>query len=330
MSKLFLLVTAFTIFSGCANTELKTDLKTDQARISNLVSAKPLVVATSTVICDLTKQIAAETINLKCLLEAGTDPHVFKATPADIQAIASAKLVLFNGYEFESTLIKAIKADTNSAPKIAVAEVAIPNPIMAIEQNQLEPDPHIWHNALNGIKMTEVITKELEAIQPDKTSLYQQNSKRLTAEIAAIDAWIKIQIATIPPAQRKLVTTHDALGYYVKAYGIPPEAALQSINTEEKATPTRIKDLISIIKTSKVPTIFAEVSINPKLIETVAREANVKISDQPLFTDGLGVLGSYGDTYQKMLVVNTKAIVQGLGGKYEDLESFKKNSKKKF
>ncbi|MCY7272802.1 MAG: zinc ABC transporter substrate-binding protein, partial [Phormidesmis sp. CAN_BIN44] len=125
----------------------------------------------------------------------------------------------------------------------------------------------------------------------------------------------------IPPATRKLVTTHDALGYYAEAYNVPVEGALEGISTEEKPTAARVKELVTTITVAKVPTIFAEVSINPQLIETVAKEANVKVSDQELFTDGLGEPGSSGETYQKMLTANTKAIVEGLGGQFTAFQS---------
>ncbi|MGA7937455.1 MAG: zinc ABC transporter substrate-binding protein, partial [Kovacikia sp.] len=132
-------------------------------------------------------------------------------------------------------------------------------------------------------------------------------------ELTQLHSWIKSEIGTIPPAQRKLVTTHEAFGYYSKAYSIPIEGALQGISTEEKTTPTRVKVLVKTIEAAKVPTIFAETAINPKLIESVAKEANVKVSDQALSGDGLGAEGT---TYQQMLIGNTKAIVEGLGGNY--------------
>ena len=92
--------------------------------------------------------------------------------------------------------------------------------------------------------------------------------------------------------------------------------ALQGISTEEKPTPTRVTELVKEIKATDVPTIFAEATINPKLIEAVAKEANVKVADQELFADGLGEKGSPGETYQKFFLANTQTIVEGLGGKF--------------
>ena len=162
--------------------------------------------------------------------------------------------------------------------------------------------------------MVKVIRDNLTKAAPENTDLYTKNAQALTAELTQIDSWIKSQIVTIPAASRKLVTTHDALGYYSAAYSIPVEGALQGISTEEKATAARVRELTEEIKADRVPTIFAEVSANPNLIKTVAKEANVKLSEQELFADGLGAAGTEGNTYPKMLIANTKAIVEGLGG----------------
>ncbi|MCY7278901.1 MAG: zinc ABC transporter substrate-binding protein [Phormidesmis sp. CAN_BIN44] len=280
-----------------------------------IASDAPKVVATNSVLCDLAKQIAVDTINLTCLIKPGTDAHVYQATPDDRKAIETANLVLYGGYNFEPSLTKLIQAGSN-ATKVAVHEVAVPTPQMFEEDGKTEPDPHVWHNAQNGVQITQVIQTNLAKVSPTNADLYAKNAGAIAAQLTQIDSWIKSQIATIPPATRKLVTTHDALGYYAEAYNVPVEGALEGISTEEKPTAARVKELVTTIVAAKVPTIFAEVSINPQLIETVAKEANVKVSDQELFTDGLGEPGSSGETYQKMLTANTKAIVEGLGGKF--------------
>ena len=276
---------------------------------------RPLVIATHRVLCDLTKQIAADSVDLKCLIQPGTDPHVYQATPEDRKAIEQAKLILYGGYNFEPSLIRLIQATSNPAPKVAVDELAVPNPQKFEEDGETVTDPHVWHNAQNGIQMAKVISDRLSKLQPEQAKLYAENTQKITSELTQIDTWIKSQIATIPPASRKLVTTHDALGYYSKAYGIPVIGALEGISTEEAPTAARVSALVKDIKRAKVPAIFAEATLNPKLIQSVAREANVKVSDQELYADGLGETGSEGETYQKMLTANTCAIVDGLGGK---------------
>jgi manganese/iron transport system substrate-binding protein len=283
---------------------------------SSAPGVRPLVVATNSVVCDVTRQIAADTVDLKCLIAPGADPHEYAPKPEDSKAIEQAKLVLYGGYNFEHSLIKLIKASSNSAPKIAVHEVAVSKPQQFEDDGQTVTDPHVFHNARNGVQIAEVINKNLSQLEPKNAALYAANTKKVTDELTQIDTWIKSQIATIPAVQRKLVTTHDAFGYYSKEYDIPVVGALQGISTEEKPTPTRVTELVKEIKATDVPTIFAEATINPKLIEAVAKEANVKLAAQDLFADGLGEKGSEGDTYQKFFLANTKTIVEGLGGTY--------------
>lgn len=281
----------------------------------------PLVVATNSVTCGLTQEIAANTVDLRCLIEPGVDPHLYQPKPEDSKAIEQARLILYGGYNFEAGLIKLIKATSNPAPKVAVNEIAVPKPQQLEEDGQTVADPHVWHDAQNGIRIAETISESLSKAFPHNAAKYTSNTKQLTGELKQIHTWIKSQIQTIPTQQRKLVTTHDAMGYYANTYGIPIEGALQGISTEERPTAARIAELVKSIRKSSVPAIFAEKTINPQLIETVAREANVKVADRELYADGLGEPGTDGDTYQKMLVANTRTIVEGLGGKYSALES---------
>jgi manganese/iron transport system substrate-binding protein len=285
------------------------------------VANRPQVIATNSVLCGLTKEIAADTIDLKCLISPGADPHVYEPTPEDRKAIETSKLILYGGYDFEPSLIKLINATSNPAPKIAVHELAVTKPQQFEEHGQKVADPHVWHNAKNGIAIAEAISKKLSELQSDRASTYAQNTTRITNELQQVDTWIKAQVETIPPTSRKLVTTHDALNYYSQAYNIPLEGALSGISTEEQPTPSRIKELVKVIKDAKVPAIFAEVTINPKLIETVAKEAGVKVSERELFTDGLGEKGTDGATYAGMLIANTRTIVEGLGGKYTPFQA---------
>lgn len=273
------------------------------------------VVVTNTVLCDLTKQIAASTVDVICLLKAGSDPHIYKITPGDRQLIEEAKLVLYGGYNLEPELIKAIKATSNSAPKIAIHELAVPQPQQMEEDGKSTIDPHVWHNAQNGIKIAETISTNLEKFIPTQATTYRQNTQKLTTEIRQVDTWIKAEIATIPSAKKILFTTHDSLGYYAKAYQIPVNA-LAGLSTEDKPNAARAKEMVDKISKAKVSTIFAELTLNPNLINMIAREAKAKVSEQEIYADGLGEVSSAGGTYQKMLITNTKAIVEGLGGKH--------------
>jgi manganese/iron transport system substrate-binding protein len=309
-SSMIAIIVMFGLLTGCRATTFQQPAIPIAA-----TGKKPRVVVTNTLLCDLTKQIAAKTIDLVCLLAPGSDPHVYKLTPEARQSIEAAKLILYGGYNLESELIKAIKATSNPAPKVAVHEVAVPQPQQFEEDGKSTTDPHVWHNAQNGSQIAAVIEDNLEKLVPAQAKNYRKNNRKLVVEINQIDIWIRSQISTIPADKKILFTTHDALGYYSKAYGIPIDA-LEGISTEEKPNAARAKELVDKIKKTKVSTIYAELTLNPQLIKSVAQAAKVKVSAQKIYADGLGEVSSSGGTYQKMLVANTRSIVEGLGGKY--------------
>nr|WP_313926727.1 zinc ABC transporter substrate-binding protein [Anabaena cylindrica] len=134
----------------------------------------------------------------------------------------------------------------------------------------------------------------------------------MKTELTQLDNWIKLKIATIPKEKRKLVTTYNAINYYTNAYGIPST----TIGIEEQVTDQRIKNLTQYIQKSNVPTIFADMTDTLKVMESIATEAEVKLSERQLYTQGLGEPTSDGDTYQNMMIANTRTIVEGLGGTY--------------
>lgn len=282
---------------------------------SNSNDRLPKVVVTNTVLCDLTKQIAESTIDLVCLLSPGIDVRAYQTTPEDRQEIDRAQLLMYGGYNLEPNLTKAIKTTTNAAPKIAVNEVAVPQPRIDRENGKRTIDPHVWHDAKNGMAIAKTISTNLAKILPSQAAKYQQNTRKLTGEISQIDTWIRSQINTIPHQAKAVYITRNALGYYSSAYEIPVDG-LQSSSADKLPTMAMAKELAAKIKRSKVPTIFVELSLNPPLFKTIAAEAQVGITPREIYADGLGEVNSSGGTYQQMLISNTQEIVRGLGGKY--------------
>ena len=275
---------------------------------------KPRVVTTTTIITDLTERVAGDEIELTSILKAGDDPHVYEPVPQDSIALETADLILYNGYNLEPAIIKLIQAAGVKGKKFAVGEVA--KPLDFEYEGQMVPDPHVWSDAENAILMVNAIRDRLIEISPEDREEFTENAAELTAELKLLHTWIENQIETIPESNRKLVTTHDAFGYYASAYGLNILGTLIGITTEEKPSAKTIENLIEAIKKSRVPTIFAETTINPRLIRTVAEEAGVKLAPQELYADSLGAPGSDADTYIKMLVTNTRTIVEGLAGQY--------------
>ncbi|MCC5636118.1 zinc ABC transporter substrate-binding protein [Nostoc sp. CHAB 5844] len=301
-------------FFGCAEQATTTSF----TQTTTVDETLPKVVATTSLLCDLIKQVAENTVNLACLIPPGTDPYTYQPKTADRQTIDQANLIFYNGYNLEPDLIRIIKSSSNTAPKIAVSQLAVPKPQRFIEDGQRVTNPHIWHNTKNGIKMVEVISNNIKKLEPDNANIYNRNTKQIKSELTQLDSWIKTRIASIPRDKRKLVTTHNALAYYAKAYGIPLVGVLAGINPEEQTTDAQISEssLVRNIQRAKVPTIFVEMKVNPQLIQSVAQEAEVRVSERELYTDSIGDAKSDGNSYQNMMVANTRTIVEGLGGTY--------------
>jgi manganese/iron transport system substrate-binding protein len=288
-----------------------TTTETSSKSTNNL----PKIVATTSIICDLVKQVAENTINLTCLISPGVDPDRYQPKPEDRQAIEQAKIIFFNGYNFEPSLFKLMKASKNGAAKIAVAQRAVPKPLKYQKNGKLVSNPYVWHNPKNGIKMAEIISSNLSKAIPENAALYGRNTQKIKKELNQLDVWIKLRVDSIPANNRRLVTANNAMAYYAKAYNIASLSALERVNNA-KATPVRVKAVVREIRRSKVPTIFVDTTTNSNIINTVAKQANVKVSERQLLTENLGQPGNYGDTYQKMLTANTRTIVEGLGGTY--------------
>lgn len=300
-------------FVGCGNQAARTTFTQTTTQVNENL---PQVVATTSVLCDLTRQVAGNTVNLTCLISPTANPQFYKPKPEDRKAIEQANLILYTGYNFEPNLIKLIKASKNSARKIAVGQLAVSKPQKFQERGKKVSDPHLWHNTKNAIKMVEVINSNLIKLESSEAEAYTSNTRKITNELTQLDRWINSRITSIPAKKRKLVTTSDALGYYAKAYGISLAGGLEGIGSEKELTASRVKNLVINIKRAKVSTIFSEAVISSDLIESVATEAKVKVSERKLYAEGLGEPGSDGDTYQKMMIANTRTIVEGLGGTY--------------
>lgn len=301
-----------------------TSLRPDQAS-SNQASAdsplsdnRPKVIATSTIIADLSQTIGGEEITLIGLLPPGDDPHIYEPVPADIKALETADLILYNGFNLEPALIRLIEASSQATPRLAVGEVV--EPLAFDEAGQKQPDPHVWGDVSHAIAMVNAIRDALIELSPEDEARFIANAQPLVAQLSDLDNWISRQIATIPPDQRRLVTTHDAFAYYAQAYGLEIIGTLIGISTEEQPSAQTVQRLVEAIRAAGVPAIFAETTINPQLITTVAREAGVSLAPQALYSDSIGAAGSPGDSYLKMMESNTQSIVNALGGSYQPFE----------
>ena len=288
---------------------------------------KPKLVASHNIICDLVETIARETVDLTCLMNPNQDPHTYRPTPSQRKAIEEAQLIIYGGYQLEPKITELLKAIDPEIPKIALYEQVVTEPITVEHQHEhehehesetptaktepeLAPDPHVWHNVENTVAMVEFLESMFLQANPSETELYLTNSNALTEQLWQLDAWIKDRVATIPESQKVLVTTHDSLNYYTQAYSLDDYKTLQGLNAASP-TASQVRDLVTEIEQTGVPTIFAESTASDRVINNVARAADVELSPEKLYVDGLGET----ENYIEMMSHNTCAIVNGLGGK---------------
>lgn len=300
-------------FLGCANQRKTTSFTQPSTTIEENL---PRVVATTTILCDLTRQVAQNTINLTCLGSPDNDSYFYQPRPGHQEAIAQAELVFHSGYNFQSELLKTVTQGKTSTPTVAVNQLAVPQPEQFLASGEKLPNPHIWHDVKNTIKMVEIISHNLKLLNPDYATFYNDSAQLIQEELTQLDSWIKSRIDTIPDDKRKLVATSNVMNYYTRAYKIPLVSGLENISSIVNPTDAQVKSWVTTIQQAQVPTIFPHITINRQLITSVPTPANVRVSQRQLYTYGLGEPGGEADTYQKLMVANTRTIVEGLGGTY--------------
>ena len=306
-------------------------------------NSEPKIVVSHNIICDLINTIAEDTVDLTCLIDSNQDPHTYSPTPSQRKAMEEAQLILYGGYQLEPQIIQLIEATETPVPKIAIYEQVVTDPIKSEHehededkhehgdeheheheaedknvdhQEELESDPHVWHDVENAVAMLEVIQTLLIQFNPSQAEKYLQNTNTLIENLWQLDAWIDEQIATIPEGKRILVTTHSSFNYYVQAYPIDDYKTLQGLSSESSPTASGVKDLAAEIKQSGVSTIFVESTTSNRTMNNVARAAGVELASEELIADGLGK----ADNYIEMMAHNTCAIVNGLEGKCQAFE----------
>jgi ABC-type Zn uptake system ZnuABC Zn-binding protein ZnuA len=275
------------------------------------------VVATTPVVADFVRNVGGDRVTVTQILKPGVDPHDYEAAPADVQAIAGAALVVKSGVGLEHWLDDTIDSAGYSGQVVDTSKgVAIRQGNG--DEEQAQGDPHIWHDPRNAKIMVRNIADALEAKDPADKAEYERNATAYSAKLDALDVADQAKISTIPAAQRKLVTNHDAFGYYCARYGITfVGSIIPSFDTSAELSGKGLTDLVATIKQTGVRAVFSESSLPPKTAETVAKEAGVQVveGEDSLYADGLGPAGSPGGTYLGAEQHNTDTIVKALGGR---------------
>jgi zinc/manganese transport system substrate-binding protein/manganese/iron transport system substrate-binding protein len=272
------------------------------------------VVATTTQVADFARNVGGDRVQVTQLIKPNVDPHDYEASPADVQAIATADLVVKNGVGLEKFLDDAI---TSAGFTGAVVDTSTGVTIHPGDAEEKEGDPHIWHDPMNAKIMVHNIATALEARDAAGKPAYEANDTAYAAKLDALDKSIRTKIDSLPPDQRKLVTNHDAFGYYIARYKLQfVGSIIPSFDTSAELSGKDIADLVAKIRAAGVKAIFSESSLPPKTAEAIGREAGVTVveGDDALYGDSLGPSGSAGATYLTMEQHNTDTIVAALRG----------------
>jgi ABC-type Zn uptake system ZnuABC Zn-binding protein ZnuA len=267
------------------------------------------VVATTTQVADLAANVGGDRVQVTSLLKPGIDPHDYEPSPADIDAIAHADLVLENGVGLEAWLGDTIDSSGFDGPVVDTSKG------VRLRMVGGAADPHIWQDPGNAERMAATIERGLAAAQPSAAPTFEANLAAYTGRLQALDAEVQRQVDSL--ANHKVVTNHDAFGYYLDRYGLQlVGSVIPSFDSSAELSGRDIRDLVARIRATGVRAIFSETSLPPRAAETIGREAGVKVvtGEDALYGDSLGPPGSDGDTYLKMIRHNTATIVGNLSG----------------
>lgn len=269
------------------------------------------VVASFSILGDFVREIGGERVAVTTLVGPDGDAHVYSPTPADAKTVAGAKLVVVNGLKFEGWLTRLVKSSGTKAT-VATATTGITPLRMADDHGHGHggEDPHAWQSVANARLYAGNVRDALIAADSAGKATYEANATAYLAKLEALEAEIKATIARIPADRRRAITSHDAFGYFVKAYGIE-FIAPQGVSTEAEASAKDVARIIRQIKAQKVPAVFLENITNPRLAEQIARESGAKIGGR-LYSDALSAENGPAGTYIAMMKHNISQIEKAL------------------
>jgi ABC-type Zn uptake system ZnuABC Zn-binding protein ZnuA len=259
------------------------------------------------VAADLVRAVTGDQATVTSIVPANADPHEYEPRPRDIAAIADADVVVRSGGDLDAWLEDALGASGANPLEIV---------LMQHVAGTVGGDPHWWHDPDKAQSAVAAIRDDLVDIvlNPAAEPAYVAGAKAFASRLRSLTAGIERCVATVPRARRKLVTSHDALGYYARRFGFDViGTVIPSLSTQSQPSAGETAALVETIRRARVPVIFAETSVNPKVEAAIAREAGAKVGPA-LYADGLGPPGTDGATYLGAMAANTRAIVTGLGG----------------
>jgi zinc/manganese transport system substrate-binding protein len=262
------------------------------------------VVTSFSILGDLARNVGGDRVSITTLVGPDSDVHVYTPAPADAKKVADAKLLLINGLGLEGWLPRPLQSSGSKAPIILATKGIAPLKLGS------DADPHAWQSVANARIYVANIRDALVAAAPADAEVFRANTDAYLAKFDALDREVREAVAKIPQNRRKVISTHDAFGYFAAAYGIE-FIAPEGVSTESEPSARDIAGIITQIKTSKIPAVFLENISDPRLIQRIAAETGAKIGGT-LYSDSL--TGENGDapTYIELVRHNIKTLTSAL------------------
>ncbi|MBX8501616.1 metal ABC transporter substrate-binding protein [Pseudomonas lijiangensis] len=279
---------------------------------ASLAQAKPLeAVASFTVIADMVSNVGGDRVHVTSLIGPNGDPHVYEPTPRDAQALKSADLTFVSGLHLEGWMDRLIKASGYKGQPVVLSE-GIKTRYMQ-EDGKLITDPHAWNSAANGVIYVRNIMTALKKADPEGASVYEANGQRYIVQLQELDLYARDQIQSVPESKRKILTSHDAFGYFGDAYGVTFLSPL-GFSTESEASAADVAKLIRQIKSEHVTAYFFENSGDPRLVKQIADASGAQPGGD-LYVEALSPPDGPAASYVQMFRYNVDKLTAAMKGK---------------
>lgn len=286
-------------------------------QVASAQTQKLSVVATTGMIADMARNIGGDSANVTGLLGPGVDPHTHRMTQTDISAMTRAELVLWHGLNLEAQMNDFMRDLAKRKRVVAVGETVPKDLLLQDEEDKTQSDPHIWMDPSLWSRAVNAVRDAMIAARPQARVAFEANAARHLKEIEAVAAYARQVLATVPQERRAVISAHDAFGYFGRLHGFDV-IGIQGISTESEAGVAKIRELVELTVSRKIPAIFVETSVSDRNVQAViegakARGHALKIGGE-LFSDALGAAGAYEGTYIGMVDHNATVIARALGG----------------
>lgn len=299
---------------GCENTNANTAKNRAEESGKTYAGAYPIrVVCTTGMVADAAANIGGEHVTVSALMGEGVDPHLYKASPADVTQLNRADIILYSGLHLEGKLAELLERIGRRKPTRGIAE-HIPAQLILADDHGAR-DPHVWFDVSLWSQAADAAAVALAEFDPKHAEAYQANAASYRERLAKLHQYAKEQLATIPQDRRVLVTAHDAFRYFGRAYDMEVRG-IQGISTDSEAGVRQVKELVDLLSERKIRAVFVETSVSDQnirsLLEGCAARGHQVVVGGSLFSDAMGKAGTAEGTYEGMVKTNVDTIVQAL------------------